>query len=234
LVAPARTAESDALLLEQAALANDNQIAPGAKSQALIIRIEDAQAILEESLKAHQALLNKGPATLVEMAQTLVKAFTLGRQLLIFGNGGSAADAQHLAAEFMGRFAKDRRPLPALALTTDSSVLTALSNDSSYEEVFAHQIRALGRPGDIALGISTSGNSENVARGLAEARSLGLRTLAFTGRAGRRVGQEAELCFCAPADSTARVQELHLLSLHLMTDLVERTLFPEAPRLSGH
>ena len=146
----------------------------------------------------------------------------------MFGNGGSAADAQHLAAEFVNRFRIERPPLAALALTTDTSVLTSIANDYDFEEVFAKQVRALGHSEDVALGLSTSGNSPNVVRGLDAARQLGLRTLALSGGDGGPVARAAELALVVPSRSTPRIQEVHITIGHVLCDLVDYLLFPEA------
>ena len=144
--------------------------------------------------------------------------------MLVFGNGGSAADAQHLAAELVGRFERERRALAALALTTDTSILTSIGNDYAFERVFVRQIEALGRPGDVALGISTSGGSQNVVLALAQAKRQGLTTVALTGRDGGAVGAGADLHLNVPHRSTARVQEVHRTVIHAVCSLVERAL----------
>jgi D-sedoheptulose 7-phosphate isomerase len=151
-------------------------------------------------------------------------AFAAGHKLLVFGNGGSSADAQHLAAEFVGRFAVERRPLPAIALTTNQALLTAWSNDQSFDDVFARQVEALGAAGDVALGISTSGNSQNVISALRCARARGLRTIGLTGKGG---GDMAELCdvlLAVPLTSTARVQEVHVVTYHAICGAIEARL----------
>jgi D-sedoheptulose 7-phosphate isomerase len=144
--------------------------------------------------------------------------------LLVFGNGGSAADAQHVAAELVGRFERDRCALPAIALTADTSILTSVGNDFGYERIFARQVEALGRAGDVALGISTSGMSANVVAGLIAARGGGLRTVALTGRDGGGVGRAREIHVNVPVQSTARMQEVHRMLLHVLIDLIERAM----------
>lgn len=153
-----------------------------------------------------------------------------GGKLMICGNGGSAGDAQHLAAEFVSTLTVDRRrgAIPALALTTDTSLLTAISNDFGFEGVFARQVEALGRPGDVVLGISTSGNSENVLRALAQARSQGLRTIALTGESVGRLGTAADVEIKVPSDQTSHVQEAHIAVGQLIAFLVEDELYPLA------
>lgn len=154
----------------------------------------------------------------------LYESFAAGQKLLVFGNGGSSADAQHLTAELVGRFALDRKALPAIALTTNQAILTAWSNDHSFADVFARQIEALGAPGDVAWGISTSGTSPNIVNGLRRARERGLRTIGMTGQGG----DVAELCdvlLAVPLNSTARIQEVHLVTYHGICAALERRLF---------
>jgi D-sedoheptulose 7-phosphate isomerase len=139
----------------------------------------------------------------------------------VFGNGGSAADAQHVAGELVGRFRRERAPMPAIALTVDTSILTAIGNDYSFKQVFARQVEALGRPGDVALGISTSGESPNVVAGLQTARAKGLKTVALTGRDGGSVGRAAEIHVNVPDQNTQRVQEVHMTLLHVMCEVIE-------------
>jgi len=142
----------------------------------------------------------------------------------VFGNGGSSADAQHLTAEFVGHFAVERRPLPAIALTTNQAILTAWSNDRSFADVFARQVEALGKPGDVALGISTSGTSDNVVNGLQRARACGLKTIALTGAGGGKLGELSDVLLAVPLVSTARVQEVHLVTYHAICGAIEARL----------
>jgi D-sedoheptulose 7-phosphate isomerase len=181
--------------------------------------------LLEDSLAVKRAAITAATADLVTAAEMLATCLASGHKILIFGNGGSAADAQHLAAEFVNRFEIERRPLSALALTTDTSVLTSIANDYAFEQVFAKQVQALGSAGDVAWGISTSGNSPNVLAALVAGRQLGLRTLAMVGRGGRMCA-EAELVLTVPADVTARIQETHITMGHILCALVDRQLFP--------
>lgn len=162
---------------------------------------------------------NLGPALMA--AHAINEALAARRKLLVFGNGGSAADAQHLAAELVGRFMRERAGLPAIALTADTAILTSIANDYSYKHVFARQIEALGQAGDIALGISTSGESPNVFTALQVARERGLRTIALTGRDGGSVGAAAEIHVNVPDQNTARVQEVHRTLLHVMCELID-------------
>lgn len=155
----------------------------------------------------------------------LVERLSSGACVFAFGNGGSAAQAQHIASELVGRFQRDRQPLAAIALTTDTSALTSVGNDYGFEEIFARQIRALGRPGDVALAISTSGDSPNVLRALDAAREKHLRTIGFTGRGGGKMRDRVDLCLCVPSDSTPRIQEAHLVISHILCCLIETSVF---------
>ncbi len=184
------------------------------------------EAVAEAQRLKDQIVAGQGEAV-VAAARMLAEALKAGGKVLLFGNGGSAADAQHLAAEFVNRFQVERPPLAALALTTDTSVLTSIANDYDFAELFAKQVRALGRPGDVAVGISTSGGSENVVRGLKEARNLGLRTLALSGRDGGPVAAAAEMALVVPSRNTPRIQEVHITLGHVLCDLVDFLLFPE-------
>ena len=157
-------------------------------------------------------------------ADLLFAAFESGSTLLVFGNGGSAADAQHLTAELVGRFAADRRPLAAVALTANEALLTAWSNDHSFDDVFARQIEALGKPGDVALGISTSGRSTNVVRGLQRARARGLKAIAMTGEGGGELAGLCDVLLAVPLTATARVQEVHLVTYHAICNALETRL----------
>ena len=182
---------------------------------------------ISESIELKRQLASEQGEVVIAAAEMLAGVFRKGGKVLIFGNGGSAADAQHLAAEFVNRFQVERPPLAALALTTDTSILTAVANDYDFLQVFAKQVRALGRPGDLAWGISTSGNSPNVAAGLKTARELGLKTLALSGRDGGPVAQAAELAIVVPSRNTPRVQEVHITMGHVLCDLVDFILYPE-------
>lgn len=161
---------------------------------------------------------------LVRVAAVMTAAINRGGRVLSFGNGGSALDAQHLAGELVGRFVTDRRALAGLALTADGGVLTALANDFGFETVFARQIEAYGRPGDVAVGITTSGMSPNVTRALVKARELGLTAVALTGKDGGDAGRAADLHLNVPSGSTARVQEVHRTILHVLCELIDKGL----------
>ena len=183
--------------------------------------------MVEESILLKEQFFSRHGEQVLAAAELLARVFEAGGRVLIFGNGGSAADAQHLAAEFVNRFQVERPPLAALALTTDTSILTAVANDYDFREVFAKQVRALGRPGDLAWGISTSGNSPNVVAGLDAARELGLATLALSGGDGGPVAAAAEMALTVPSRNTPRVQEVHITIGHVLCDLVDFRLFPE-------
>jgi len=189
----------------------------------------DGERLFAQGLAAHARVTARTAETLQGPFADLVAAAadTLDRagKLLLFGNGGSAADAQHLAAELVGRFRHERPALPALALTTDSSVLTALGNDLGFGQVFARQVQALGRPGDLALGLSTSGRSANVVAGLQVARDRGLRTAALTGADGGDLAGLADTLLCVPSSDTARIQEMHILLGHLLCEALEKAEF---------
>ena len=158
------------------------------------------------------------------LASAMARAFQNGNKVLLFGNGGSAADAQHIAAELVGRFSRERNALPALALNENTSTITAIANDYSFDAVYARQIEALGRPGDIAIGISTSGQSINVIEGLRVARSRGLLTAAFAGKTGGAVIEHSDCCLRVPSESTPRIQECHILLGHALCEAVEYAL----------
>lgn len=181
-------------------------------------------SILDEASQAHRRVGQSNLEPVVAAADVIADAFVNGRKLLVFGNGGSAADAQHLSAEFVGRFVGERDALPALALSTDTSILTAVGNDYGYDRVFARQVEALGEAGDVALGISTSGASANVIEALRAARDRGLRTLAMTGGDGGAVGRLVDVHVNVPGWSTARTQEVHGTILHALCVLVEERL----------
>jgi phosphoheptose isomerase len=179
-------------------------------------------ATLGETIALHERVRQADPSPVVDAAAAIVASLGAGGKLLVFGNGGSAADAQHVAAELVGRFQHERVALAAVALTTDTSVLTSIGNDYDFDRIFARQIEALGRQGDVAFAISTSGGSPNVLAALAAARRLGLRTIALTGRDGGEAGRASEIHINVPAESTARVQEVHRTLLHIICELVER------------
>jgi D-sedoheptulose 7-phosphate isomerase len=182
---------------------------------------------LEESLKVHSQLIEACLPATTAAAEALVAAYRQGHKALFFGNGGSAADAQHLAAEFVGRYLREREPMPALALNTNSSAVTAIGNDYGYDQVFARQLQALAAPGDVAVAISTSGNSPNVIEAIKCARRLGLFTIALTGASGGKLRGLVNVLIAAPSDATPRIQECHILVGHALCDAVERAVANE-------
>jgi D-sedoheptulose 7-phosphate isomerase len=182
----------------------------------------------KESTRVKERFAKDNADLLVKAAQRLAACFAADHKLLLFGNGGSAADAQHIAAEFVNRFAVERKPLPALALSTDTSILTSIANDYSFDEVFSKQIMALGRRDDVALGISTSGNSKNVIVALKKARDLGLYTMGLTGCGGGALADCCDLALIVDSQVTPRIQETHITAGHILCELVERILFPES------
>ena len=187
-------------------------------------------ALFAEHRRAAEAFLEGEAGSLEAAARLLLEAFRAGRRVFFFGNGGSAADAQHLAAEFVNRFLRERPPLPALALTTDTSVLTSVANDRAYDEVFARQIEALAAEGDVAVALSTSGRSPSVVRAVEVARKLGLRVVVLTGARGEGLARAADVALVVPSEATPRVQEVHLLAGHVLCDLVEAALFGDEGR----
>jgi len=181
--------------------------------------------ILEDSIRVKRQAIEAQMDALLAAADMLVTCVASGHKILLFGNGGSAADAQHLAAEFVNRFQIERHPLPALALTTDTSIITSIGNDYAFEQIFSKQIQALGKRGDVAWGLSTSGNSPNVLAGMRAARELGLRCLGMTGQGGALI-EASDLVLTVPTATTARVQETHIIMGHILCQLVDQTLFP--------
>jgi D-sedoheptulose 7-phosphate isomerase len=181
----------------------------------------------DESIRVKQAFLRDNLETLGQAIDAIIKAFKSGNKLLLFGNGGSAADAQHIAAEFTNRFLIERPPLPALALTTDTSALTAIANDYDYAQVFAKQIQALGKPGDIAIAISTSGNSPNVLAALKLCKKIGITTIGLTGGSGGKMTSQVDYMLrVSEGKNSPRIQETHILVGHVICDIVDQTLFP--------
>jgi D-sedoheptulose 7-phosphate isomerase len=185
-----------------------------------VARIRDCASVMQSLLESAEYL-----GAVVEVADTMTKCLRSGNKILFFGNGGSAADAQHLAAELSGRFLKERQSLSGWALTTNTSVLTAIGNDYSFEEVFARQIQGIGSAGDMAFAISTSGNSPNVLRALNVAREKKLVTVGLSGRTGGKLPSAVDHCIRIPSDQTPRIQEAHILTGHILCELIEETLF---------
>ncbi|HEV8715829.1 MAG TPA: D-sedoheptulose 7-phosphate isomerase [Candidatus Binatia bacterium] len=183
-------------------------------------------AIFANSIAAKQRFLDEYEGVLENVITEIVLTFRNGGKLLLFGNGGSAADAQHIAAEFVNRYLRERRPLPALALTTDTSALTAIANDYGIEDLFAKQVRALGKKGDVAIAISTSGNSANILRALAVCKEMSIRTIGLTGGSGGKMVSIVDHLLCVSATVvTPRIQETHILIGHVICEMVEEVLF---------
>ena len=187
-------------------------------------RVRDS---IQASIAVKELLLRSADlvSIIAKVSELLIESLRKGNKILLFGNGGSAADAQHIAAEFVGRFAFDRPALPALALSVNTSCVTAIGNDYGFDLVFSRQIEALAREGDVAIGISTSGNSSNVLHGLSTARKLGLCTVALTGFTGGQLRNAVDYCICAPSNETSRIQECHILIGHIISAIVEETMF---------
>jgi D-sedoheptulose 7-phosphate isomerase len=184
---------------------------------------------IQASIAVKELLLrdNKLISMISKVSELLIDAFRSKNKVILFGNGGSAADAQHIAAEFVGRFAFNRAALPALALNVNTSCITAIGNDYGFDQVFSRQIEALGRAGDVAIGISTSGNSTNVIQAVSVAKRMGIRTVAFNGGNGGKLKEAVDHCICIPSTETPRIQECHILIGHIISELVERTIFHE-------
>jgi D-sedoheptulose 7-phosphate isomerase len=189
-------------------------------------RVSDS---IKASIATKQQLLGNPDliSTIAKVSELLVKTFTQGNKVMLFGNGGSAADSQHIAAEFVGRFAFNRPALPALALSVNTSCLTAIGNDYDSIRSFPARSRALGRPADMAIGISTSGNSPNVLKGFEVAKKMGIHTVALAGCTGGKMKGAADYCLCAPSNETPRIQECHILIGHIISELTEETIFHE-------
>jgi D-sedoheptulose 7-phosphate isomerase len=192
----------------------------------VVIKPIEIEERIEAAIAVKRALLGQA-LTICHVAEAWRDALQAGNKVIFFGNGGSAADAQHLECELAGRFYLDRRALPAVALTVNSSSLTAIGNDFGFEQVFARQLEGIAHSGDVAVGISTSGNSPNVVEALRKARELGLATIGFTGRGGGRVRELCDLWLPIDSDDTPRIQEGHILAGHIACEMVERELFGE-------
>jgi len=179
----------------------------------------------EESIRVKEQFFKENIYLIKEVAELIAKTLNQGGKILIFGNGGSATDASHIAAEFVNRFKRERPGLPAIALNTDMAVLTAIANDYDYSEVFAKQIKALGQKGDIAIGISTSGSSRNVIKAVEVAKKRGLKTVAFTSKKGEKLISKVDYAFAVSSEETPRIQETHITLGHILCELVEEILF---------
>jgi D-sedoheptulose 7-phosphate isomerase len=192
--------------------------------------VNDAKKIFQKHVEVHVSAVRdsfegEGTEVLEKVAELLIGAFKTGHKVLICGNGGSAADAQHVAAEFIGRFKRERKSLPAIALTTDTSILTAVGNDYSYEQVFSRQIEGLGQAGDVLIAISTSGTSKNILEAAKMAKRQKMTVIGFSGRSGGLLKNASDIMFCAISDSTPQIQEVHITALHAISEAVEAGLF---------
>mgnify|MGYP001064618964 CR=1 FL=1 len=181
--------------------------------------------IFKESNQAKESFVNENLVRVIQVVEAITAALKSGNKILIFGNGGSAADAQHLAAEFVNRFLIERPPLPAIALSTDTSIITSIGNDYDFSEIFSKQIRAIGHAGDVAWGISTSGMSRNVVKGLEQAKKMGLITIGLTGRDGGEIAGIVDYCLNVDSKSTPRIQEVHITVGHVICQMVDLKLF---------
>ena len=184
----------------------------------------DIAAEFNESITVKQQVVEKHLSTINDIANLLIESLQAGNKVLFFGNGGSAADSQHIAGELVSKFRRVRKAMPAIALTTDTSILTSIGNDFGYDYVFARQVEALGQNGDVAIGISTSGNSPNVLRALQAARDAGMMTVGFTGQSGGQMQDYVDINFNVPSSSTPRIQEVHITAGHIICELVEKTV----------
>ncbi len=185
----------------------------------------EIESSLNESIIIKKALLSNSVESIIEIAEILIEAFKRGHSLYLMGNGGSAADAQHIAGELVGRFKKNRKALPALALTTDTSVLTAIANDFGYDQCFERQVDAFVKDGDVVIGLSTSGNSLSIINAALLAHTKGAKTVAFTGKGGGRLKDNVDICLEIPSTDTARIQECHITIGHILCSIIEKELF---------
>lgn len=181
----------------------------------------------QESADVKLRFIQRNAEALLQVVRMIVKAFKEGNKVLLFGNGGSAADAQHIAAEFVNRFLIDRPSLPAIALTTDTSILTSIANDYAFADVFAKQVKALGREGDVAIGISTSGAAANVIKAIRVARDMGIQTVGLTGKDGGELARIVDLALLVDSPSIPRIQEVHITIGHVVCEMVDRMLFQQ-------
>jgi len=187
--------------------------------------IDKIKEAFAESIMATQALKEEDLMVILEMSKLTVKALQRGKKVIFMGNGGSAADSQHLAAELVSRFRLEREGIPAMALTVNTSILTAIGNDYGFEYVFERQVAAIAQAGDIVVGLSTSGNSPNVLRAIEKARTIGCLTFGFTGQSGGQMPHAVDLCFRVPSNDTPRIQEVHIIAGHILCELVEAEMF---------
>ena len=182
----------------------------------------------EESIDVKRRFVLEHVDRIVQVAHVIAGAFREGHKVLLFGNGGSSTDASHIAAEFVGRYHRERRPLPAIALATDMAAITCIANDYDYAEIFARQVNAHGQKGDVVIAISTSGNSPNVLKGLVAAREVGLTTVGWTGGKGGKLAEMVDYTFVVPSTVTARIQESHITLGHVLCELIEESLFAKS------
>ena len=182
---------------------------------------------IQDSIAVKEQLAGGSAQLIADAARLIIATMRNGGKLIVFGNGGSAADAQHLSAELVGRYRQDRKAFPAIALTTDSSAMTSISNDYGFDAIFSRQLEALGKPGDVVVAISTSGNSPNVLQALATAKKIGIASIALTGKSGGKLRNSVDVCLCMPSDSTPRIQEAHGLVIHILSGLIETALTSE-------
>jgi D-sedoheptulose 7-phosphate isomerase len=189
--------------------------------------IDRIQRIARESIEAKRAFFDSHSGEVARAAEVIINSIQSGGKVLIFGNGGSAADAQHIAAELVNRLNYDRPPIAAIALTTDTSILTSVGNDSTFDELFERQLLALGRAGDVAIAISTSGNSPNVLRAVEAAAKLGIKTVGLAGRSGGKLAAAVDVALVVESESTQRIQETHITIGHILCEMIEEELFAE-------
>ncbi len=185
----------------------------------------EIESSLNESINIKAELLSNSVEVVIQIAETLIEAFKAGHSLYLMGNGGSAADAQHISGELVGRFKKNRKALPALAFTTDTSVLTAIANDFGYDQCFERQVDAFVKDGDVVIGLSTSGNSTSIVNAVQVAKRKGAKTIAFTGRGGGQLKDCVDVCLEIPSVDTARIQECHITFGHILCSIIEKELF---------
>lgn len=185
---------------------------------------------IEESIQVKQKTADQLVDVMIEISDIITRTINKNGTVYLFGNGGSAADAQHVAAEFIGHFESERRPLPAEAFTTNTSILTAVGNDYNFLEIFSRQVRARVKPADVVIGISTSGTSKNVLKGLQEAKSIGASTIGFAGSNVTEMNKVTDICLAVPSIRTPRIQEVHIMAWHIICDLVEKSLFVDSKK----
>ncbi len=191
----------------------------------LIYMKKEIESSLNESIAIKTEFLSSSVESVIQIANILVEAFKTGHSLYLMGNGGSAADAQHISGELVGRFKKNRKPLPALALTTDTSVLTAIANDFGYDQCFERQVDAFVKDSDVVIGLSTSGNSSSIINAVLVAKEKGAKTIAFTGKGGGMLKDHVDVCLEIPSTDTARIQECHITIGHILCSIIEKELF---------